>query len=353
MAAAMYGRGGPSLDDSNDVFEFFFDKPWSDGLPIIPPTETRVARMLEGTRRDPDEIVGLVPPLHEAASVHSVAVHAVMAGCRPEYLPVVLGGLETILIEDFCINGAQATMHGVAPLMIVNGPYAKQIGLHGGAGCFGPGFRANATIGRAIRLMLLNLGGGIPGLTSMSTFGQPSRYTYCIREHEEASPWEPLSVSNGFDAETNVVTCMVCENPKLVFDDVSAEPESLLYTIADTMALIGSRNVLTGGDVLVAISPEHAQVCAKAGMSKADVHERLRALAVRRLGDIKRGAWREDFAKTWPFPVNLNDDDGLIPAVLHPDRFQIIVAGGTAGPLSAVMHGWNPASHWVTRAYDA
>jgi hypothetical protein len=340
------------LNESADAFEFFFDKPWSDGLPVVPPTEARIARMLEGTRRDPDELVGRVPPLHEAATVRAVAIHAVMAGCRPEYLPVVLGGLEAILIEEFCMNGVQATMHSAAPLMIVNGPYGKQIGLHGGTGCFGPGFRANATIGRAIRLMLLNLGGGIPGVTSMSAFGQPSRYTYCIRENEEESPWEPLAVTRGFTVEENVITCVMCENPKLVFDDVSAEPASLLYTIADTMALIGSRNVLTGGDMLVAISPEHARVCAKAGMSKADIHQRLCALAGRRLGDIKRGAWREEFVEKWPFGIDLNDDDRVIPAVLHPERFQIIVAGGTPGPISAVMHGWNPASRSVSRAYD-
>jgi hypothetical protein len=340
------------VNDSADAFEFFFDKPWSDGLPVVPPTEARVARMLEGARRDPEAIVGHVPPLYEAATVRAVAMHAVMAGCQPAYLPVVLGGIETMLIDEFCMNGVQATMHSVAPLMIVNGPYGKQIGLHGGTGCFGPGFRANATIGRAIRLVLLNLGGGIPGITSMSAFGQPSRYTYCIRENEEESPWEPLSVTHGHEAEANVVTCIMCENPKLVFDDVSAKPDSLLYTIADTMALIGSRNVLTGGDMLVAIGPEHARLCAKAGMSKADVHERLRELACLRLGDVKRGAWRPEFAERWPVAVDLDDDNCMIPAVLDPERFQMIVAGGTPGPISAVMHGWNPASRSVNRAYD-
>ena len=133
---------------------------------------------------------------------------------------------------------------------------------------------------------------------------------------------------------------------------MSAEPDSLLYTIADTMALIGSRNVLTGGDMLVAIGPEHARLCAKAGMSKADIHERLRELAYLRLGDIKRGAWRPEFAAMWPFTVDLDDDDSLIPAVVHPERLQIMVAGGTPGPISAVMHGWNPASRSVSRAYE-
>ncbi len=141
-----------------DEFEFFLEKEWSDGLPVVTPTEERVQRMLTGTRRNPEEVIGCIPPALEPATVRAVAIHALMAGCKPAYLPVVLGGLALMLREAFNMNGVQGTMHGVAPLMIVNGPYAQQIGLHGGNGCFGPGFRANASIGRAIRLLLLNLG---------------------------------------------------------------------------------------------------------------------------------------------------------------------------------------------------
>jgi len=160
-----------------DPFEFFFAKEWSDGLPVVTPTPERLAEMLSGTCRDPAEAIGAVPPAMNVATVRDVALHALMAGCRPEFLPVVLGGLELMLREPFNLNGVQGTMHGVAPLMIVNGPYAARIGLHGGNGCFGPGFRANATIGRAIRLMLLNLGGGIPGLASATVLSSPLRYT--------------------------------------------------------------------------------------------------------------------------------------------------------------------------------
>ena len=146
-----------------DEFEYFFEKEWSDGFPMVTPTEERIQWMLTGTKRSPDELVGRVPPALEPATVRTVAIHALMAGCKPEYLPVVLGGLELILREELNMGGVQCTMHGVAPMMIVNGPYAQKIGLHGGNGCFGPGFRANVAIGRAIRLMLLNLGGGISG----------------------------------------------------------------------------------------------------------------------------------------------------------------------------------------------
>jgi len=185
-----------------DEFEYFFEKEWSDGFPMVTPTEERIQWMLTGTQRKPDEVVGRVPPAMETATVRSVAIHALMAGCKPEYLPVVFGGLEQILKEELNMGGVQCTMHGVAPMMIVNGPYAQKIGLHGGNGCFGPGFRANVAIGRAIRLMLLNLGGGISGLASATIFSSPMRYTACITENMERTPWETLAVSRGYSPTT-------------------------------------------------------------------------------------------------------------------------------------------------------
>ncbi len=338
---------------SEDPFEFFFEKPWSDGLPVVTPTEERIERMLAGTRRDPEEIVGEIPPALETASVRAVATHAVMAGCRPEYLPVILAGLEAILENSFNINGIQATLHAVAPLMIVNGPYAKEIGIHGGLGCFGPGFRANATIGRAIRLILLNLGGGIPGVTSMSTFSQPSRFTFCIAENEAESPWEPLSVTMGFGPEENVVTLAAVENPQIVFDDTSNDADRLLVATADTMAHMGSWNNWTRSDLVVALSPQQAAICDKSGLSKADVHERLCGMAGRRLGDLRRGGnYRDGRMKSLPIEVDLDDDDFFVPTVKDPVDLKIIVAGGVPGPESAVMHGWSGGSRAVSKAYS-
>ncbi len=341
------------MTDPGDPFEFFFDKPWSDGLPVVTPTEERIERMLAGTRRDPEEILGDIPPALEAASVRSIAVHAVMAGCKPEYMPVVLAGLEAILEDSFNLNGIQATLHAVAPLMIVNGPYAKEIGVHGGLGCFGPGFRANATIGRTIRLILLNLGGGIPGVTSMSTFSQPSRFTFCIAENEAESPWEPLSVTLGFGPEENVVTVAAVENPALVFDDVSTEPERLYVAIADAMAHMGSWNNWAQSDLVVALAPQQAAICEKAGVSKKEVHERLLKLAGRRLGDLRRGGnFRVGRMKSLPIPVDLDDDDFFVPTVKDPADLKIIVAGGVPGPTTAVMHGWSGGSRAVSKAYS-
>ncbi len=335
-----------------DEFEFFLEKAWSDGLPVVTPTEARVARMLEGTRRDPDEPMGNVPPAMVKATVRTVAIHALMAGCKPEYLPVVMGGLGLMLREEFNLNGVQGTMHGVAPLMIVNGPYAGRIGLHGGNGCFGPSFRANASIGRAIRLMLLNLGGGIPGVASATIFATPLRYTACITENTERSPWETLAVSKDYSAEDNVITCAMVESPRLCFDDVSQEPRRLLNGIADSMVAMGSWNMHARSDMVVTMGPQHADICARAGMSRIEVHRRLCELAGRRVRDLKDGGnWRRERALALPVKVDPDDDDCFVPAIKDPQDLQLIVAGGW-GPCTAVCHGWSGGSRAVHGTYE-
>jgi hypothetical protein len=333
-----------------DEFQFFLEKEWSDGFPVVTPTEERVRWMLEGTRCDPDEIVGHVPPAGEVMSVRDVAIHALMAGCRPEYLPVVIGGMRLILRDEFNMGGVQCTMHGVAPLMIVNGPYAEQIGLHGGNGCFGPGFRANATIGRAVRLLLMNLGAGLAGKASATVFSSPIRYTACLTENVARSPWETLAVARGYAPEDNVITCAMVESPRLHFDDVSTEPERLLRGIADSMTSTGSWNMWFTSDMVVAMSPQHAALCAGAGMSRADVQRRLSELAVRPQWSVKRGGnWRPERARA--MGVDPEDDDQPIRAVKDVNRLHLIVAGGM-GPITAVCHGWNETSHAVHGRYD-
>jgi len=335
-----------------DEFEFFLQKQWSDGLPVVTPTEARLQAMLKGTRRDPDELIGNVPPAMEPATVRSVATHALMAGCKPEYLPVVLGGLTLMLRDEFNMNGVQGTMHGVAPLMIVNGPHAQEIGLHGGNGCFGPCFRANATIGRAIRLMMLNLGGGIPGVASATIFATPMRYTACIAENTERRPWETLAVSKGYSGDDNVITCAMVESPRLCFDDVSQEPQRLLNGIADSMVAMGSWNMHARSDMVVAMGPQHASICAEARMSRADVHGRLCELAGRKVRDLKNGGnWRRERALGFPIKVDPDDDDCFIPAIKDPKDLQLIVAGGW-GPCTAICHGWSGGSRAVHGRYE-
>jgi hypothetical protein len=333
-----------------DEFEFFLEKEWSDGFPVVTPTEARVARMLTGTSRDPEEPVGNIPPAMAPATVRTVAIHALMAGCKPEYMPVVLGGIALMLHEEFNLNGVQGTMHGVAPLMVVNGPYAQKIGLHGGNGCFGPGFRANASIGRAIRLMLLNLGGGIAGVGSATVFSSPLRYTACLAENTERSPWETIAVSRGYRPDDNVITCAMVESPRLCYDDVSEEPERLLTGIADSMAALSSWNMHVRSDMVVAMSPEQATICAKAGLTRADVHRKLRETAGRTVRDLKRGGnWRRE--RALKINVDPDNDDAFVPTIKDERDLHLIVAGGW-GPLTAVCHGWGGGSRAVHGTYE-
>ena len=336
-----------------DEFEFFLEKEWSDGLPVVTPTEARVQRMLAATTRDPDEVLGRVPPALEPVTVRIAAIHALMAGCKPEYLPVILGALPLLLSDEFNMNGVQGTMHGVAPLMIVNGPYAKSIGLHGGNGCFGPGFRANASIGRAVRLMMMNLGGGIAGVASATIFATPMRYTACLTENRERSPWESLAVSKGYRDTDDVVTCAMVESPRLCFDDVSQEPDRLLNGIADSMVAMGSWNMHARSDMVVAMGPQHAALCANAGLSRADVHAELCRRAGRKVRDLKYGGnWRRERALGFPIQVDPDDDDCFIPAIKQPEDLQLIVAGGW-GPCTAICHGWSGGSRAVHGCYEA
>jgi hypothetical protein len=338
--------------DVVDEFEFFLDKEWSDGLPVVTPTAERVQRLLTGTRRDPAEVLGLIPPALEPATVRTVAIHALMAGCKPAYLPVVLGGVTLMLREALNLNGVQGTMHGVAPLMIVNGPYAHQIGLHGGNGCFGPGFRANASIGRAIRLLLLNLGGGIPGMASATIFATPLRYTACVTENMAQSPWESLAVSKGYTPDANVITCAMVESPRLCFDDVSQEPARLLTGLASSMADLCSWNMHTRSDMVVVLGPQHAALCANAGLSRAEVHRRLCTMAGRTVRELKGGGnWRRERALAFPIRVDPDDDACFIPALKDPEDLQLLVAGGW-GPGSAICHGWSGGSRAVHGTYD-
>jgi len=340
------------LIEQIDEFEFFLEKPWSDGLPVVTPTEERINRMLLATGRDPDEIIGPIPPAMEIATVASVATHAVMAGCKPEYLPVVLGATELMLQAEFNVNGVQGTMHGVAPMMIVNGPYALEIGIHGGSGCLGPGFRANASIGRAIRLILMNIGAGLPGISSMTVFGMPSRFTYCLTENSEYNPWESLSVSKGYSADENVLTMAMVESPRFCWDDVSDEPERLIRGIADTMTAMGSWNMHARSDMVVAMSPQHAEICEKSGWSRDEVHTRLIEVAGRTVSNLKLGGnWRRERALALPVPVDPDDSECFVPTIKNSVDLQLIVAGGW-GPCTAVCHGWSGGSRAVHSSYE-
>jgi len=340
------------LDETTDPFEYFFRLPWSDGLPVVTPTEERIAWMLGGTRRPPEESLGPVPPAGYEATVRQVAAHAVMAGARPEYLPAILGALEAILVERFNLNGLQGTMGPGGPMVVFNGPYARNIGVHAGSGCMGPGFRANATIGRTLRLIMLNLGGAIPGISDMSCFGHPDKFTFCLRENEEMSPWPPLSADMGFGAGEDVVTVFAAEGPHQAFDDASAEPEGLLTTIASVMSTMGSSNAYMRQNMVIAMGPDHAEVMRRGGYARRDVKRRLFELARLTVGQMRRGGrFHHSGGVDWPNWVDRSDDASQVPIIHDPDDILLLVAGGRPGPHSMIVPGWNKSSRFVSMRY--
>jgi len=316
-------------EDVLEVSRVFYERGWTDGLPIIPPTEERVWGMVRGSGRDPDEVIGLVPPRWAEATVEKIAINAVMAGCLPEHMPLLIAALEAMTDERFNLYGVQATTHPCCPLLIVNGPIRKRLGINCGYGLFGPGAMANAAVGRAIRLILLNIGGGAPGRVDKATHGHPGKYTYVIGENEEESPWEPLSVERGFEPGRSTVTVVAAEAPHNVNDHSGITAEGILTTIAGTLACQGNNNVLYQvGEPLVVIGPEHAKTIARDGLSKKEVREFL----FERARIPKRAFSREHREQRFPdFP-----EDALIPIARRAEDIMIVVAGGAGKHSMAV-----------------
>jgi hypothetical protein len=339
------------LIPDDDVYAAFVEREWCDGLPIVPPTPERVRAMLAGAGGRGDESLGLMPPLWRGCTLEKVAVNAVMAGCEPDHFPVIVAAVQAMLDPAFNLYGVQATTHPVAPLLIVNGPRARAIGLHGGAGCFGPGFRANATIGRAVRLILMNVGGGWPGRHDMATQGSPAKFSYAIAEREDASPWEPLHVGLGYAAGQSAVTVFGGEAPHNVNDHVSATAAGVLTNVADVATSLGS-NVgwyLAQSQLLVVLGPEHAATVAADGFSRADVQRFVFERARIPLGRLRLGGmWG---AHDWPdWMREVTDDTALLPRVPSADDVLVMVAGGP-GKHSAVVPNCT-FSRAVTRLVD-
>ncbi len=308
-------------DSVEAINNYYLEKGWSDGLPIIPPTIEAVEKMISGTNMNPEDIIATVAPLGGEATVEKIAINAVMAGCIPEYLPLIIVAVGAMC--DDCINlyGVQTTTHPVSLLLIVNGPIIKKLDLNCKCGAFGPGWRSNSTIGRAIRLILMNIGGAFPGKLDMSTQGQPSKYTFCIAENEEETPWSPLHVERGFDISTSTVTVAATENPHNINEHAAINGEEILITIAGTMATMGNNNIISqNGEPLLAISPEHAATLARDGFSK----EAIRAFIYEK-ARVPRKNFNQRAIKQYYADF---DDDALIPITTHCDDIMIIVIGG-------------------------
>ncbi|MGI8550114.1 MAG: hypothetical protein ACR2PL_04825 [Dehalococcoidia bacterium] len=338
-------------NELTELVELMYAAGWSDGLPVVPPLPGLVARFVQASGRDGDELVAELPPLGGRATVERIAANAVMAGCRPEYMPAVLAALEAMLDDRFNLRGMQCSTHLSTPLLILNGPIRSDLGINCGANVFGQGWRSNATIGRAVKLALVNLGGAVPGEADKSTLGQPGKYTYCIGENEAESPWEPLHVERGLRSEESAVTVYGAEAPHNINNQTADNPYDLLRTIASVMANLGSNHPYLMSESFVVLSPEHARVCSDAGWRKRDVQQYLFEKARVRLGDLKAGGLYGAQTEKYPWPRWLDraDDETLVPVARRPEDLVVLVAGGP-GRHSAYLPGWGTRS--VTRRIE-
>ncbi len=322
--------------DEASALEAFHLREWTDGLPVVIPTADRVATMLAGTDIDPDVVLGVIGPGHGQATVEKVAINAVMAGCRPEHFPVVVAAVRAVVEPRFDISEMQQTTHALGPAIIVNGPAREVCGpIASGWGALGPGHRANASIGRSLRLVLMNIGGAWPGRSDMAVLGQPGKFTCCVAEAEEESPLPPLHTSFGYHAEQSTVTLVGVESPHSVLavtdrDDPEAA-ERLLRVVAASIANAGANNTSFGhGAVIVLLNPLHAAVLTDAGLTRATITERLADLAVTPGSVLRR----------YPIMRTIKDDDDRdYRALRGPEDIVLAVAGGP-GIYSAVFNSW-------------
>jgi hypothetical protein len=322
------------LGDDEDEFEATFERGWSDGLPVVPPTERRVLRMLTGTARDPNEVVGLCPPNLAVLTVEKVAINAVMAGCKPEYLPVVLAAVEAALDPAFALHGVLATTMFVGPVLVVNGPVRRQIGMNARGNVLGQGNRANATIGRALQLIVRNVGGGRPQEVDRATLGNPGKYTYCFAEDDEGSCWEPLSVERGIPPGVSAVTVFAGYGLQGIVDQKSREPESLARSMAESLKAMHNVKLAPACDALLVVCPEHERTFRDAGWSKARLYEELYKLCEIPGEMLIAGA--RGIAEGGPPSLA-----GTIRNKFRPGGLMIVRAGGGAGMFSGIIGGWS------------
>lgn len=329
MSAGATGARFLDISDSlpfEEANEALYGLGMTDGLPVVPPTHDRVARMLEGVRRDPAESLGALGPGYGQATIEKIAVNAVMAGCRPGYMPVIVAAVEAMAEYAFNLYGINATTHPAAPMLVVNGPAAERLRINSGYNCMGQGWRANATIGRAIRLIMVNIAGGTPGEGDRATHGTPAKFSFCLAENEAASPWLPLHVRRGFAPEVSTVTVHAGEAPHEINNHTSEEAEGVLRTFAHTISTTGHNNSYLGrGEVAICIGPEHAQTIARDGLTIADIQDYLFAHAGNRRSELV-AIGRDNFEAMAPFDAAA--DDPFVPLVEKPEDYLLFVAGG-------------------------
>ena len=328
------------LSDDTDEAEYCLA---FDPLPVIPPTVARVERMLNATALAPDEIVALIPPNYGQATVEKIAANAVMAGCKPEMLRVLIPLVRAVCDERFNVHGVQATTHFAAPLIIVNGPVRRELGFVSGGNVFSNVARANSSLGRALQLILTNIGGARPGEMDMSTLGNPGKFSYCIAENEEENPWEPLHVTLGFKPEQSTLTLFAAEPPRGVSEHKARHGRTLLRAFCQTLATVWSWRMCMGFEAFVILCPEHARTLARDGFSKQDVRDFLFENTGVPLRAYDQPAGQEDAEGAQyrqMYQEIVIDGEPCYRKIARPEQLRIVVAGGTAGKFSAVIGSW-------------
>ena len=327
-------------DSFQAVQDYCWERGWTDGLPVVPPTEQLVLEMLAAYKEDSAKSLGVMQPRNARVTLEKLAINAVMAGCLPEHFPVVVAAVRAALHEEFNLAGNAATTGGAAQVVIVNGPIAQQLGINGDTACFGPGFRANAAIGRALRLVIRNLGGLVPGEMDKATQATPGRYSFCFSENEGRSPWEPRHQELGYPASASTVTVVAIRSVHPVMETTVATGIEVMRTVIGTMKAVGVSSYYqlgTGAQIVLVLCPEHAADIAGSGLSKADVREFIYQNARMPLHQLKGLAHYGN--RNWPAWIDETDPETLVPIVRAAEDIVVVVAGGD-GRHSAWLAGW-------------
>ena len=321
------------VDAMDDPAEVAYDRGWTDGLPVIPPTDLRIARMLGGTTRKPDEIIGLIPPNLAECTIEKAAINAVMAGCRPEYFPVVLATIEAALKPEFSMHGLLATLWFSGPVVVVNGPIAKRIGMNWGGNALGQGNRANATIGRALQLVIRNVGGGRPQEIDRSVLGNPGKYTFCFAEDETDPGWVPLNVARGQRRGSSTVTLFHGDGVQGVADQKSRDPESLARSLAMGLWAVCHPKLAQWSHALLVIAPDHYAIFKQGGWDRARIEAGIWQALKRPGRDLIEGAGGVGVG------IDPSRADEMVDK-FHPGGLIVVRAGGDGGLFSAIIGGW-------------
>jgi hypothetical protein len=322
-----------AAQDPQELIEAYYDAGWTDGLPVVPPSDASVEAMLAAGGFRGDEVIGEIAGRNQVVVADKVAINAVMAGCKPDYLPVVVAALKGLCHSDFAYHGPASSTGGSAMVLVVNGPIVRALGINSGNNAFGQGFRPNATIGRAVRLVMMNAMNTRPGLLDRATLGNPGKYAFCFAEHEDDHPWEPLHVSRGLRPEDSAVTVYASNSLYQVYNQLAATPEPLLTCFADALSNLGVPNMKGFNQSLLVLAGEHADVLRQSGWSRRKVQDFLVEHTRRTVADFKRAA-------RLPGAVEPADATTWRRLFERPEDILIVCAGGRAGSWSACLPGW-------------